>query len=490
MDQEGNIPAICTEEYPFQYPKPGWVEQVPLDYWEGIAKATKHVVSASGILPNQIKGLVFTTQAMGIIPVTDQNEVIHNNISWVDGRAEQEANWIMNKLLGKHVFKSIVGIEITGKDVLPKLIWLKKNKPEIYNGTSKFLDVNGYLKMKATGKKVAEWSGACSYAFNLKKKDWEYFFFKLCGIDQHKLSDLVKSTDKVGTLTEDAAKQMGLDPGTPVYGGCDDTQSAAMGSGAIEEGQGHIYLGTSAWVGVMTKKAPKFKNGAVCLQSADPNKNLIVGINESAGANIVWFLEKFYPSEIKKGEAYAFQVFTDEVKSVQPGSEHLIFTPWMLGERCPASSTTTRSTIFNLSIEHGRAHMARAMLEGMAFNLRWVIENMEKDFGLQLEKLRITGGGSQNVEWMQIISNITKRTIITTNQPKMAGAIGAAMCAFVGSGVFTSFDLVHKFVQEKEVFKPNRDHEAIYDEMFSSYKDIYSSLKKTYKKANEKRFTN
>lgn len=489
IDIEGEIIASSEEEYGFTYPNPGWVEQDPEDYWKAIVTSTKSVLKASKAKSSEIIGIVFSTQAMGIIPIDKNNNILYNNITWVDGRAEKQAEKLMRRFLGRKVFKLIVGIELTGKDVIPKLMWLKESQPELYKNTDYFLDVNGFLKFRATGNKVAEWSGACTYAFNLKKKDWERIFFKLAGIDTAKLPPLVRSVDNVGGLTEAAAKEMGLETGLPVYGGCDDTQSAAIGTGAIEEGEGHIYLGTSAWVGVMTKREPKFKHGAVCLQSADPSKNLVVGITESAGANLEWMIERFYSMEkqhIKEGSIY--DLMDQEAYEVSPGSDHLIFTPWLLGERCPISTTTTRGTIYNLSLEHRRGHFVRALSEGIAYNLRWIIENYDKDFGFKIPSLRITGGGSQNDHWMQIFADVTKRKIITTNQPKMAGAIGAAMCAFVGAGIFKEFSAVQNMVGKNKEFLPNPENFEIYDPLFQDYKNIYASLKTVYEHSNSKRF--
>ena len=289
---------------------------------------------------------------------------------------------------------------------------MKQERKDIYNKTNKVLDVNGYLKFKSTGKVFAEWSGASSYAFNVKKKDWERIFFKIAGVGTDKLPDLIRSIDIVGGLTKEAASALKLDEGTPVYGGCDDTQSAAVGTGAIGEGQAHIYLGTSAWVGVTTKKALKFKHGAACLQSADPDMNLLVGITESAGANLEWLIERFYNCEkeaLKTEDIY--KLMDEEASKVQAGSEHLIFTPWLLGERCPVSTTTTRGTIFNLSLDHTRGHFVRALAEGIGYNLRWIIENYEKDYGFNIPSLRITGGGSQNDHCMNIFSDVIQRKI-------------------------------------------------------------------------------
>ena len=490
ISTEGEVLGSAKSEYALFYPGPAKVEQNPEDYWSAIKSTTKEVIEKTNISSDEILGLVFTTQAMGIIPVDKSGKVLRPNISWVDGRAEKQALRIMRMLLGKRVFKSLIGIEITGKDVLPKLIWLRENEPEIYANTESILDVNGYLKFMATGKKVFEWSGACSYTFDLKKKDWTRILFRLIGFDLKKLPPLVKSTDKVGVLTEKAALELGLVEGIPVFGGCDDTQSAAMGSGAIHEGEAHIYLGTSAWVGASTARAPKFKNGAVTLQSADPEKNIVVGITEAAGINLDWVIDKFYLEEKKNlGLDRVYEIINQEGERIPAGSDHLILTPWMLGERCPVSTTTTRATFFNLDHKHTRAHVVRAMGEGIAYNLRWIIENFEKDFKFDIPSLRVIGGVSQKDDWMQLIADVTHRRIITTSQPIWAGAIGASAIVMVGAGVYPDFSCMDKFVQTRKEFIPNPDNFEIYEHLFEIYKDLYKALKKTYIKANADRFT-
>ena len=489
VNQEGAITASSSESYPLFMPQPGWVEQNPKDYWDAICKATRKLIADSNVDVKDIQALAYSTQAMGIIPMTKEGQVLYNNISWVDGRAEEYAVKAMKRLGGKAIFKLIVGVEITGKDVIPKLLWLKDKKPEIWNQTHKVLDVNGYLKYKSTGKMVVEWSGACSYAFNLKNKDWEKIFFKITGIGTEKLADLVKSTDMVGTLTEEAAQAMGLDTHVKVFGGCDDTQAAAVGTTAIAEGEAHIYTGTSAWVGVMTKTAPKFKNGVFTLQSADPKMNFVVGITESAGVNTEWLLENFYQSELKVlSKQEVFDLIEKEVLSSPEGADYLIMTPWFLGERCPVSSTTTRSTIFNLTHHHTRGHIARAHFEGIAHNLKWSIANIEKDFGFKIKSLKITGGGSLNETWMQIIADITEREIVSTSQPLNVGAMGAAVVAMVGNGTLKSFDEVTKLIHSVKTYLPRKEFSALYNKLHLPYRAVFKQLKNTYKNINQERF--
>ncbi|GKX29993.1 xylulokinase [Vallitalea longa] len=489
VDTLGNTICKSSNSYPVDVPHPNWVEQNPTDYYEAAVKGSKNVLNESRISPTDVVGIVFTTQAMGIIPIDKHNRVLRPNITWVDGRAEKQAKKIMKKLMGEKLFKKIVGIELVGKDVIPKLLWIKEYEPTIYNETEYFLDVNGYLKFRTTGKKVTEYSGACSYGFDLKKKDWMRFIIKAAGIDIHKLPPLVSSIDNVGGLTEEAAKAMGLVEGTPVFGGCDDTQSAAIGSSAVEEGEAHIYLGTSAWVCVTTKKNLKFKHAAVCLQSGDPNMNIVVGIIESAGSCIKWIADEFYKHEQNDPNIKnIYELMDEDVKKVPAGSDYLICTPWMRGERCPVSTTTTRATLFNITHEHTREHMMRSVYEGVAYNLRWIIENFIKDFSFNITDLKIIGGGALDKQWMQIISDITKKKIQVTNNPQMCGALGAAMCAFVGLGIYKDFAEIKKIIYPQNTYLPDTNNFQQYDKLFNSYKSIYYSLKKTYSEINSWRF--
>jgi xylulokinase len=485
----GEIAARATSRYGFISSRPGWVEQDPDDYWNGAVTNT-HTLMEQGVTgPGEIAGIVFTTQSMGIIPLDRQGNRLRDNITWVDSRAEEQARSLMNLLGGRRIFTRLIGTGITGKDVIPKLKWIKQHEPGIYGQTEHFLDVNGYLKFRATGKRVFEWTGACSYGFNLRKKDWERMVFKAAGFDLGKLPPLVRSTDVVGGLTAEAAGEMGLPASLPVFGGCDDTQSAAVGSGSTRDGDAHIYLGTSAWAGITTGKNLKHKNGAVVIQSADASMNLLVGITESAGNNLDWMIEKFYKMEREDpGIENIFAFIDREREGIPPGSDHLVFTPWLLGERCPVSTTTTRGTVFNLGLEHTRGHLVSALLEGVGYNLRWIFENLRRDFGFHPGRIRAIGGGSVNGQWMQGIADIMGKNVETTGEPAMAGALGAAACVFVGMGICRDFHEVNRFISIRERFSPDPGLKETYDALFRSYKNVYSGLKKAYIDANRKRF--
>ncbi len=487
VDFEGQVAATSKADYPTFYPNPAWVEQNPADYWKAVTATSRNIVKQTGISPAQIKGIVFSTQAQGVIPVAKDGTVLYPNITWVDGRAQKQAEKIMRKLGGKKIFSLAAGTPIMGKDCIAKIVWLKEERPEIYRKTHLILDVNGYLKYKCTGRMVTELSGASSYGLDLKKKEW-LSVMKLTGIDMEKLPPLVCSTDLVGGLTQEAAEEMGLIVGTPVFGGCDDVQAAAVGSGQCCDGDIHIYLGTSAWVAAISRTADKFKHGAAAIQSADREMNLIAGITESAGANIQWICDQFFAREKEEYGEKIYQYMDQVVRKIPPGSDHLICTPWMLGERCPVSSTTTRATLFNMTMVHTREHLMRSVYEGIGYNLRWILENYQKDYGFACDNFRIIGGGALDEEWMQIIADITGKSFSVVKDPRNAGAVGAAAVALIGLGELSGFAQAKDFVRIDRVYRPNPAHKAIYDRLFVTYKEVYRALEKVYQSANEERF--
>lgn len=488
VDFEGNIIATAVEPYETFYPNPAWVEQNPMDYWEAVCRASSRIVKENGVDPEAVKGVVFSTQAQGIIPVDEDGNVLYNNITWVDGRAEKQAQSIMKKLGGKKIFTLVAGTPIMGKDCIAKIVWLKEERPEIYDKTYRILDVNGFLKYMCTGKMVTEISGASSYGLDLKTKKW-LSVLKLTGIDMKKLPPLVCSTDMIGGLLKEAAEKMSLKEGTAVFGGCDDVQAAAVGAGMCGDGDLHIYLGTSAWVAATSRTADKFMHGAAAIQSADKEMNLIAGITESAGANIQWLQEQFFSREKDEYGEKIFDYMDSVIKRIPPGCDHLVCTPWMLGERCPVSSTTTRATIFNINMVHTREHLMRAVYEGIGYNLRWILENYSKDYGFSCDNFRIIGGGALDDGWMQIIADITGKHFSVVKDPRNAGAVGVAVVALIGLGELSGFEAAKDFVKIDKSYSPDPRNKAIYDNLFEDYKNVYTSLKKAYIIANGQRFT-
>lgn len=488
VDVEGRVHGKCMMPYDISYPQPGWAEQSPDDWWKAVTETSKQVIAETKVSPEDILCIVFSTQLLGIVPMDATGNRLGEGIIWMDNRAPEEARWIMNKFLGETVFAMVAGASINGKDVMPKLLWIKNNQPEIYSRMKCFLDVNSYLIYRCTDKMVMSWADASVVGIDLKSKKWMTGIFKYLGLDIAKFPELISPIGKVGGLTAEAARQMGLLEGTPVMAGGGDCQGAAVGSGAVGDGEGHISIGTSAWVGVMSKKHLTGKNGIATIQSSDPGKLLLMAQMELAGGCLKWLSDGI--CKVEKNDPSITNVFgfmDDQIGNVPAGSDYLIFMPWMYGERSPIADPYIRSGFVNLTHEHTREHMMRAVYEGVAYNIRWAVERVENEYKFPLPSLRIMGGGSLGHPWMQIIADVTGKRVETVHNPQEAGAVGIAMAAAVGLGIYKDFDSLKQVVTVDKTFIPQTQNRQIYDLLYSSFRELYPSLRKFYLKLNKQR---
>lgn len=488
VDTGGNVRGKCFQPYEVYYPRSDWAEQEPEDWWNAVSNTTKRLVEETGVPPADVLCITHSTQMLGIVPMGAEEAPLRRAIIWLDNRACHQAERAMRRFIHARVFSLVAGATLCGKDCVPKLLWLKAEEPDTYNRMRCFLDVNGYLIHRSTGNMVMEWSGASVFGIDLRKKRWLTGVFRYLGLDPEKLPPLVRSVDKVGVLTREAADALGLLEGTPVIAGAGDAPCAAVGSGAVAEGEGHVYLGTSGWVGVVTERTPRGKCGAATIHSADPNKAFLIAETETAGACLQWLADHLYRAEKSDPSIPDIYAFLDEeVVRVPPGSHYLIFTPWMYGERAPIGDCSVRSSFLNLSADHSRENMLRAVYEGVAYNIRWIIEIVERRFKFPLPTLRVIGGGARSAPWMQILADVTSRKIEAVRYPQEAGAVGAALVATVGLGIYPDFDALKNVVQVEKVFEPTKDNHQIYDSLFRSYQEAYGSLRGFYRRLNEKR---
>lgn len=486
VDANGTPIASSISYYEIKYPKPNYAEQDPDDWLRSICKTTKDVLEKSKIKKEEILGITFSNQMLGIIPVNKDGK-LRDAIIWLDNRAIKEAENMMRKFVSPKIFALLAGAPLTGKDGIPKLLWLKNNEREIYEKMEYFLDVNGYLIFKTTGNMVMELSNASVFGLDLKKKDWLKWIFEYVGIDTKKLPPLVKSTDIVGKLRKDLANECGLLEGTPVIAGAGDALCASVGAGAVLEGDAHFYLGTSGWVGVITKRHPTGKCGIAVIQSADYENSFLFAETETAGECLRWIKNEFYREESQDPNIKnVYTLMDEEVKKVTPGSGFLIFTPYLFGERAPVNDCYVRGSFVNLCINHKRENLLRAVYEGVGYNIRWILNIIDEKFGFKIPSLRVIGGGARGDIWMQIISDITGKKIETLEYPQERGAIGAAYIGFIGLGLIKDFKSLKELIKPFKIFEPNLNNKKIYDFLFEKFKDVYKNLKKFYKELNKK----
>lgn len=487
VDLQGRVRAKCFAPFQVHYPKPCWAEQEPDDWWVAIAQTTRRLLEQTGISPDQIIGVTHCTQMLGIVPMNATTGALRPAIIWLDSRASRQAQHMMRRFISARVFAFIAGSPLCGKDCIPKLLWLKDEDPDTYKRMDHVLDVNGYLIYRSTGNIVMEWTAASAVGMDLKKKEWLKTVLRYVGLDPRKLPPLVRPTDQVGVLTRESASELGLLQGTPVMAGAGDAPCAAVGSGAVREGEGHICIGTSAWLGVVTSRRPKGKCGVATIHSADPDKALLIAESETAGGCLQWAASQLHCSQPSKAETPdAYAAMDQIVDEVPAGSHSLIFTPWMYGERAPVADCNVRSSFLNLSGHHTREDLIRAVYEGVAYNTRWLVEIVGTQFKFPLPRIRAIGGGAKSETWMQILADVTGRRVETVCHPQEAGAIGAALVAAVGLGVYPGFESLAGITKVERVFDPRGETQTIYDHLYQSFKESYAGLRQFHKTLNEK----
>ncbi|MFN8484651.1 MAG: FGGY-family carbohydrate kinase [Anaerolineae bacterium] len=480
---EGRVVATAFAPYPTVYPRPTWAHQAPADWWRTVGETTRQVLDGGGATPESVAGLAFSTQMLNVVCLDRQRQPIGPAISWLDGRAGAEAAWVMRRLGGPRAFAMIVGASLTGKDLLPKYLWLKRHAPDVYAQTAAFVDASGYLLHRATGRLAYEWTSASvTGLFSLKSKTWDGMLMRLFGLDGAKFPDTAPSTARIGGLTREAAAHLGLLEGTPVFGGAGDAMTAAVGAGALGEGEGHICLGTSGFVSIMTARRVVGRRGMATLQSADPGKLLLIGQNETCAECLRWAARELYGAD--DADPTIYTQMDAEVAASAPGAGGLLFTPWLYGERCPIGDERLRAGFINLGANHTRAQMTRAIYEGVAYNLRWVMDSMAEMYRFRPATLRAVGGGARGLPWLQIIADVTNRTLEVVENPHHAGAVGAALLAAVGLGIYPSVPAIGGVVRPTHVVTPNKDTRAVYASLYPAFQEVYPALRAIYGRLN------
>jgi xylulokinase len=480
---DGKVVASDVEPYPTHYPKPLHAEQDPKEMWQAVCATTRRLLDKTGVPVKDILAMSFSTQMVNTILLDSHAKPLRPAISWLDGRAVEEADMVMRKLGGPKIFAILVGVAITGKDLLPKYLWLKRNEPDLYKKAEAIVDVSGYILHRATGRLVYERSTASVTGFlNLKNKTWDTTMMRFFGVDKMKFPELISSHEQVGGLTKEAAAATGLLEGTPVIAGAGDAMAVAVGSGAVLEGEGHLCLGTSGFVGIVTSKRKTGRQGIATIQSAELGKLLLIGETETCGECLKWAARELY--QIEPGPA-AYTHMDEIVAETKPGSGGLIFAPWMYGERSPVADECVRASFINLGANHSRSQMTRAIYEGVAYNLTWILEVLDKRFGFRPDPIRVIGGGAIGLPWLQIISDISGRTLETVPHPRETAAVGAALLGAVGMGVYPSIEALKQVVPTGVVVEPSPDPPKIYRGLYQAFKRIYPSLCKIYQTLNE-----
>jgi xylulokinase len=479
----------------------GGAEQNPDDWWNAIGRAAKRVLSQNNAQVNDIAAIACTTQWSGTVPVDRAGNAIHNAIIWMDARGAPYVKEITRGALaieGYDIAKLVPWLRKTGgiptrsgKDSIAHILWLKYERPEIYNAAYKFLEPKDYLNLRLTGQFAAGYDSIILHWVtdnrNLARVDYDAQLLNFVGVAREKLPDLKAPTAVLGNITPEIARAFGLREGVRVVMGTPDVQSAAIGSGAVRDFDAHLYVGTSAWLccHVPFKKTDLTHNMA-SLPSALPNRYLLTNEQESAGVCLTYLRDNlFFPNDAlntPKPE-HAYRAFDALAARVPAGSDKLIFTPWLYGERTPVENHSLRGGFFNQSLQTTRAHLIRAVMEGVAYNARWLRDAVEKFCARKMTTLNFIGGGANSDVWCQIFADVLNCEIRQVREPVQANVRGVSLLAAVSLGGMQA-DEIPTHVAIQNTFVPNPAHRKLYDELFAEFLNLYQANKKIYARLN------
>lgn len=485
--------------YPLYYPKPGWAEQNPEDYWNAVKEATTTLVRKLNINPDEILALTFDCQMNCTIPVDNKGNPLMNSINWLDSRAASITRKFSKgliKISGYGLKNILMFLKVTGgapgfngKDPISHILWIKENQPEIYEKTYKFLSVKDFVIYKCTKKAVTSRDlGNTSWMMDSNPGifEWSDKIINKFKIDKEKLPEIKKSTEIAGELTIEASKELNLKSGIPVFVSSGDLTSAALGSGGILNNKLIICLGTADWVAAHTSKRVKdLSHYMGCISSAQENY-LCISKQETGAKCLDWTIQQMFKSEMERFEGSTNELYSyldSLIEKVEVGSKNLIYTPWMYGERSPINNPNIRGGFYNLSLEHTRDEILRSVYEGVAYNIKWALIYIEKLVGKSTE-INCIGGGAKSDAWCQILSDVLERKIVQMEAPELAAAKGSAIISMVGLKILNGFSAAIPLIKVKKVFTPNPENKKIYDKLFNEYVNIYKHNKKMFKNLN------
>ncbi|HOK42638.1 MAG TPA: xylulokinase [Thermoclostridium caenicola] len=477
--------VICSEtvEYPLYCLKDGFIEQDPRDWWKAVCLGIQRLLGNNNINPSEIIGIGVDGQSWAAVAVDGDGEVLAQNPIWLDTRSASICNRLNQQVGTERIF------EVSGNLLKPqystgKILWYKENIPEVYKRINKILQSNSYIVYLLTGVVSQDMSqGYGIHCFDMKKGRWDFQMCRSLGINPDILPDIYACHEVVGSVTRGAAASTGLLEGTPVVAGGLDAACATLGAGVIHDGQTQEQGGQAGGMSICMDKycaEPRL----ILSFHVVPDRWLLQGGTTGGGGALRWFSEQFGYEELQKALQTGSSEFAllDELAGTVPaGSDGVVFLPYMAGERTPIWNDKAKGVFYGLDYSKTRAHMARAVMEGVAFSLRHNLE-IASNAGANVETLRSVGGAANSSFWTQMKADITGKAIEVT-ATDTATTLGAAILAGVGVGLYRDFDdAVKQTVTVRRRYAPSDIDKEVYEKVYGIYLELYSSLEKLMNK--------
>jgi xylulokinase len=496
LDAGITLLAETACKYPLIFVSNGGVEQNPDDWWESMRKTTREVLDYSHITPGAVSAISFCSQMQGLVLLDKNGTVLRPAMSYMDKRAtKQFDSWRSGlfKTAGINIRKLLISMAETGvvaasaKDPVFRYAWVHENEPKLFEKIHKWLDVKDYLLFKATGRYVSSVDSAfATMLYNTRKNCWSKAVCRLHGVRMEHLAQIVKCTDEIGPLTEEASAQLGLSAGCAVFSGGGDSSLIALGAGCVKTGDTHVYMGTSGWVStVVDKQVTDPVSMIASVTGAIPKHYNYFAEMETSGKCIEWARDHLvidgigaYPQGGGKTEKL-IELMCRAAAHVPPGSNGVVFMPWLLGNRCPFEDADCRGGFFNVSLTTKKEELIRSVLEGIIFHKRWMLECQQKKVRTS-SVIRFVGGGARSELICQMLTDILNLRVERIDKPQNAGALGATILMAFGLGHMASLQEANSLTTVACSYTPNPQTAALYAKNYAVFRRLYRKNKKNF----------
>jgi xylulokinase len=398
-------------------------------------------------------------------------------------RAVEQENWLAERVSREDVYH-ITGHRLSASYSLAKILWLRTHQPDIYNATYKFVHAKDAMVARMTGRFVTEPSdGSSMNLYDLESGGWSAKIVQAAGLDADKLPEIKRSIDVVGELLPEAAEEIGLVAGTPVVIGGGDGACAAVGAGVWREGAAYNYIGSSSWIALSTPKPiydPDYRT--FTFGHIVPNMFMPTGTMQAAGASYQWARDQLSPLEVQAAKQLgisSYEIINLNAEKSPVGANGLIYLPYLMGERSPRWNPRARGAFIGLTIRHTRSDLVRAVLEGITFNLRVILDAFTKQ-GAQIEAMRVIGGGARGRFWNHMMADIYGMPVQRLAILEEATSMGAAVAGGVGIGMYKDFSISEQMNQIAEVVQPDPAAQRAYQKIYPIFEACYHQLLPIY----------
>ena len=477
-DISGKLTDAITCSYATMYPFNGAVEQNPESWWKAVCFSTGELMSRNHLRKGDIACVSFSGMMMGCLLVDNNGTPLRDMLIWADTRSSKQESDMLKRVPMERVYR-ITGHRASASYSAAKLLWIKDNESEIYRKAYKMINAKDYMIFKLTGNIVTDYSDASSTnLLDITKKEWSGELLDSWGISADLLPELHASTDIAGTVTKDAARQTGLAEGTPVVIGGGDGSCSCVGAGAVTEGLAYNAIGTSSWISMATKE-PIFDEKMRTFNFVHLDNNLYTpcGTMQAAGCSYSWYRDTLCRQEKEEADKLginAYVLMDEQIKNSPPGANGMLYLPYLLGERSPHWNINSRGAFIGIDISTQKCDFTRAVLEGVGFNLKTIL-NIFCDF-TDIQSLNVVGGGAKGKAWLQILADIWQKPLYVPMYLEEATSIGAAVCGGIGVQAFNDFSVIKKFNSIQSEVRPNPDNAKVYEKLYQSFVHAYEQL--------------